>query len=350
VVERHSSKQLGGRPWPRLTYDEALRRFGTDKPDLRFGLELVDLGGVLASTQFGVFQAALASGGQVKALRYPGGAALSRKEIDDLAVLAREFGAKGMAWLLVESAARVDPSVQSYPVADLAIRSPIAKFLAMEELAAIVRETGAEAGDLIAFVADRPRVVAAALGRLRVEIGRRLGLANPGVLHFCWITDFPLVEWNEEEGRWEAVHHPFTMPHPEDLPLLESDPGRVRALCYDVVSNGLEMASGSIRIHRADIQARVFQLLGISEKVQRERFGHMLDAFQFGAPPHGGIAPGIERLIMQMLDTENIREVMAFPKMGGGTDPMMGAPSPVDEAQLRELHLQVVYPPKKLGG
>ncbi|MCC6729069.1 MAG: aspartate--tRNA ligase [Chthonomonadales bacterium] len=333
LIRELSSRRLEPVPFARLTYDEAMDRFGTDKPDLRFGLELANVGPALAGTGFAVFRSALQAGGMVKALRYPGGAVLSRKEIDDLAAFAREFGAKGLAYLVFEDGGE-------------ATRGPVAKHLAPAEVAAVRERTGARPGDLVLFAADTPKVVASVLGRLRNEISRRLRLADPDVLCFCWVTDFPLVEWSEEDGRWDATHHPFTMPHPEDLELLESDPGRVRALCYDIVCNGMEWASGSIRIHRSDIQARVFALLGIDEKMQRERFGHILEAFQYGAPPHGGIAPGIDRLLMQMLGTENIREVIAFPKMGGGTDPMMGAPSPVEQAQLDELHLRVVLPEK----
>jgi aspartyl-tRNA synthetase len=340
LVEKLSAKRLGSIPWTRLTYDESLRRFGTDKPDLRFGLELVDLSALLDNTAFGVFHVALQAGGQVKALRYPGGASLSRKEIDDLTTFARGFGAKGLAYLIVEGT----PNAQRPTPNALPTRGPVAKYLTPEEIAGVLKAAEAEPGDLLLFMADRPKIVADALGRLRNEIASRLKLADPDVLHFCWITDFPLVEWNEEENRWDATHHPFTMPHPEDMAFLESDPGRIRALCYDIVCNGMEFASGSIRIHRRDIQARVFALLGISEEMQKARFGHILEAFEYGAPPHGGIAPGIDRLLMRLLDTDNIREVMAFPKMGGGLDPLMGAPSPVDEAQLDELSLKVVYP------
>ena len=347
IVEQVSSKRLGSKPFDRLTYDESMRRFGSDKPDLRYGLELVDLGAILANTEAGVFRTALDSGGQVKAILYPGGGALSRKELDELGTFAKEFGAKGLAYLIVDGPESVDTGAVRFAAGDLFLRGPIAKFLTPEELIGLATATEAKAGDVVCFVADNKKVVANVLGRLRVEIARRLNLADPGVLHYCWITDFPLVDWDEDAGRWDAAHHPFTMPHPEDLPMLETDPGAVRALCYDLVCNGLETASGSIRIHRADIQAQVFKLLGISDEEQRSKFGHILDAFAFGAPPHGGIAPGIDRMIMLMLDTENIREVIAFPKMGGGADPMMGAPSAVDEAQLSDLHLKVVYPPVK---
>jgi aspartyl-tRNA synthetase len=347
IVEKVSTKRLGSKPFTRLTYDESMRRYGTDKPDLRFGLELVDLGEILANTEAGVFKNALSSGGQVKAIRYPGGGSLSRKELDDLGVFAKEFGAKGLAYLLVEKAGSGDPNVQTFPAGDLQVRGPIAKFLTAEELTGILKASEAEAGDVVAFVADNPKVVANVLGRLRNEIASRLKLADPNILHYCWITDFPLVSWDDVTQRWDAEHHPFTMPRTEDLPLLDTDPAKVRAICYDLVCNGLESASGSIRIHRSDIQAKVFKLLGISEEDQQERFGHILEAFSYGAPPHGGVAPGIDRLIMLLLDTDNIREVITFPKMGGGLDPLMGAPSTVDLPQLEDLHLKVVYTPKK---
>lgn len=319
-------------PWTRLTYDEAMARFGSDKPDLRYGLELRDAAPVLANTQFSVFQSALGSGGQVKLIRYPQGASLSRKEIDDLTALAKAFGAKGLAYLLVT---------------DDGVKSPIAKFLSEEEIAGLVALASAQPGDLIAFVADKPDVVAKVLDRLRREIAARQGLADPDTLHFCWVTDFPVFERDEDEGGWTFAHNPFSMPHPEDLPFLESDPARCRAFCYDLVCNGSEAASGSIRIHKRDIQERIFKMLGKSDDQLQAQFGHMLDAFDFGAPPHGGMAPGIDRLLMYLTDDDNVREVIAFPKSGGGFDPMMDAPSEVEDKQLQELHLTVNYPPKK---
>jgi aspartyl-tRNA synthetase len=334
VVEQLSDKQMV-RPFPRLTYDESMRLYGNDKPDLRFGLQLVDLGEIVAGSAFTVFQSALEAGGQVKAVRYPGGAALSRKEVDTLGEFCKEFGAKGLATMAV---AEVSPE---------GVKSAVAKFLSADQIGKVLDACAAEPGDLLCIVADPKRsVVANVLSRLRLEIGRRLNLRDPNKLTFCLITDFPLVQWNEEEGRWDAEHHPFTMPYEEHLAYFDTDPGKIRAQCYDLVCNGQESASGSIRIHRADIQERVFDLLGIDRERQQERFGHILDAFSYGAPPHGGFASGIDRLIMNLLDEPNIREVMAFPKMGLGYDPLMDAPSSVDEAQLQELGIRIA-PQKK---
>jgi aspartyl-tRNA synthetase len=311
-------------PFPRLTYDEAMDRFGTDKPDLRFGLELFTVTDLVRETEFRVFRAAVESGGVVRGIVYPGGAALSRKEVGELEEFAKGFGAKGLAQL---------------PVGESL--GGIAKFLGEEAAQAIVQRSGATRGDLILLVADRSEVANEALARLRNRIGDQLGLRDASVLKFCWVLDFPLVMWNEEEQRWDASHHPFTGPKEEDLAFLETDPGRVRADCYDIVCNGVEWASGSIRIHRADIQQRVFSLLGVDEETQRSRFGHMLDAFTFGAPPHGGIAPGIDRLVMLLLGEENIREVIAFPKVGGGYDPMMDTPNTISPEQWEEIGLRL---------
>ncbi len=331
VIPQVSAKKLVT-PFTRLTYDEAMARYGSDKPDLRYGLELKDAAPVLQETQFSVFQSALTGGGQVKMLRYPQGASLSRKEIDDLTALAKSMGAKGLAYLLVT---------------DEGVKSPIAKFLTEEEIAGLVALAEGQPGDLIAFVADKPDIVAKVLDRLRREIAARQNLADPDTLHFCWITDFPVFDRDEEDNSWTFAHNPFSMPHPEDLPYLESDPARCRAFCYDLVCNGSEAASGSIRIHKRDIQERIFKMLGKTDAQIQAQFGHMLDAFDFGAPPHGGMAPGIDRLIMYLTDDENVREVIAFPKSGGGFDPMMDAPSEVEDKQLKELHLTVNYPPKK---
>jgi aspartyl-tRNA synthetase len=330
VVEKFSSKRLI-KPFPRFTYDEAMARFGTDKPDVRYALELVDCGEIVAHSEFGVFRNAIASGGQVKAVRYPGGASLSRGQIDELTELAKDAGAKGMAYLLVEEGGSV--------------RSPIAKFLSPEEVSRLVEAAEAVPGDMIAFIADQPAIVARALDRLRREIAGRLGLADPDVLAFCWITDFPVFEWDEENNRWTFAHNPFAMPHPEHVDLLDTDPAAMRSFCYDLACNGSEWASGSVRIHKPELQKAIFRKLGYTDEQIQAQFGHMLEAFELGAPPHAGIAPGIDRLIMYLTDDENIREVIAFPKMGGGIDPMMGAPSEVDPAQLEELGIRVVRPP-----
>lgn len=340
LVEAHSTKRLGSRPFTRLTYDEALALYGTDKPDLRYGMQISDVTDNLSRSTFPVFRDTIVGGGRVKAIVYPGGASLSRKALDDLARLARDLGAKGLIHLAVQPRDASDGNPPSSGPQWL-LHGPAAKRLTEAESAALIASTSANIGDLILIVADQSRSACTTLGRLRTEIARRLSLASPGTLYFCWITDFPLVEWSEDEGRWDASHHPFTMPHPEDLPFLMTDPGRVRAQCYDIVCNGVEWGSGSIRISRPDIQAQVFELLGISADIQRERFGHMLEAFSYGAPPHGGIAPGIDRLLMLLTDTENIREVMAFPKIGGGTDPLMGAPATVDASQLEELGIEI---------
>lgn len=331
IIPQVSSKTVVT-PFTRLTYDEAMARYGSDKPDLRYGLELKDAAPVLKDTQFSVFQSALGSGGQVKLIRYPQGASLSRKEIDDLTALAKTMGAKGLAYLLVT---------------EEGVKSPIAKFLSEDEIAGLVALAEAQPGDLIGFVADKPDIVAKVLDRLRREIAARQNLADPNTLHFAWVTDFPVFEWDEDEKQWTFAHNPFAMPHAEHLPFLESDPARCRAYTYDLVCNGSEGASGSIRIHKRDIQERIFKMLGKTDEQIQTQFGHMLDAFDYGAPPHGGMAPGLDRLIMYLTDDDNVREVIAFPKSGGGFDPMMDAPSEVEDKQLKELHLTVNYPPKK---
>jgi aspartyl-tRNA synthetase len=336
VIERFDLDKEPVGPFPRLTYAESMDKYGCDKPDLRFGLELFDVTDMARACGFGVFRSVAESGGSVRAVRYPGGASLSRKEVSELEEFAKDFGAKGLATISVSGG---DGAVESST--GWKMRGGIAKFLKPEELELIRDRSDAEEGDLLCFVADGRAAADNVLYRLRNEVGRRCGLVDPRKLVFCWVLDFPLLEWDEEAGRWTSTHHPFTGPKHGHLHLLDSDPGKVLADCYDIVCNGTEWASGSIRIHRPDVQAKVFKVLGIDEKSQAERFGHMLEAFQLGAPPHGGIAPGIDRLAMFLTDDENIREVIAFPKIGQGMDPMMGAPSEIDEEQWEEMGLQL---------
>jgi aspartyl-tRNA synthetase len=321
-------------PWPRLTFAEAMSKYGSDKPDLRYGLELVDVTDLAADSHFSVFSDAVKSGGQVRGLRVPGIGSYSRKQLDELTEFVKARGAKGLVTLAVES--------EGY-------RSPAAKALSPGEMDVLRTRLGGEPGDLLLFVAGPQKVLAESMSALRKEFGLRLKLADPDLLAFVWVLDFPLLEWNEQENRWEAMHHPFTSPKPEDEPYLETEPGRVRANAYDMVCNGMELASGSIRIHRREMQARVFSLLKITPEQQRERFGHMLEAFEYGAPPHGGIAPGIDRFVAILAGEESIREVIAFPKTQQAEDLMMHAPAEVDEDQLELLHLAIQPPVEERG-
>ena len=326
LIESASDMTIQQRPFPVLTYQEAMERYGIDRPDLRYGMELVDLTDAVRNSKFGVFANTAAAGGQIKAICVPGAATFSRKKIDQLTELVKARGAKGLVWLKAEADG---------------LRSSISKFLTEEEKDAIIDLTGANEGDLILAVADTPAVVAESLSTLRTTLAAELGLADPDTLDLCWVVDFPLLEWDEDEQRWVAVHHPFTSAKASDWPLLETDPGKALANAYDVVCNGMEIGGGSIRIHDAKHQSMIFRALGISEEEAQEQFGHLLDAFSYGAPPHGGIALGLDRLIAILAREDSIREVIAFPKTASATDLMLNSPSPISERQLQELHLKI---------
>ncbi len=329
-----TDRRIMTRPFPRLSYQEAMDRFGRDNPDIRFGLELADISQVVAGSDFKVFSGTVAAGGLVKGINAKGLGHYSRKQVDDLADFVKEFGAKGLAWLAVDA----DSSGQEAPVVG---RSSFAKFLSPDEIAQVMSQLEAEPGDLLLFVADKPAIANESLGRLRLELAQRLNLADDNLLAFCWVIDFPFLMWNEEENRWDPSHHLFTAPMDEDIPLLDSDPGQARGKQYDLVLNGYEIAGGSIRIHRRELQEKVFDLIGLDMAEAKERFGHMLEAFEYGTPPHGGIAPGIDRLVMLLAGEPNIREVIAFPKSQSASDLMAGAPTEVSEQQLKELHIRL---------
>ncbi|MEW5959399.1 MAG: aspartate--tRNA ligase [Chloroflexota bacterium] len=331
LVEANTGLKIMQKPFPRLTYQEAMARYGRDNPDIRFGLELVDLSRLAAKTGFKVFNETVAAGGLVKGLNARGLGHYSRKQLDELTDFVKDFGAKGLAWLVVEPG-------DGGPVAG---RSSFAKFLAPDEVSAMIEQLAGEPGDLLLFVADKPAITNESLGRLRVELGRRLNLIDHNLLAFCWVIDFPFLVWNEDEKRWDPSHHLFTAPMDEDIPLLDSDPGRARGKQYDLVLNGNEIAGGSIRIHRRELQEKVFELIGLELAEAKGRFGHMLEAFEYGTPPHGGIAPGIDRLVMLLAGEPNIREVIAFPKSQAAIDLMAGAPTDVSEQQLQELHIKL---------
>jgi aspartyl-tRNA synthetase len=312
-------------PFLRLTYKEAMDQYGSDKPDLRFGMELIDVGDIVGKAGFKVFASAVASGGSVKCICAKGCAGLPRREIDDLGKFVSAYKAKGLAWIVM---------------AEEGIKSPIAKFFTDEEMKALIERTRAEKGDILFFVADSYPIVCDALGHLRLELAKRLGLIQEDMLKFLWVTEFPLLEYDEEAGRHIAIHHPFTAPMDEDLQVLETEPIKVRSKAYDMVLNGTELGGGSIRIHRRKVQEQMFRLLGLSAEEAVAKFGFLLEAFEFGTPPHGGIAFGLDRMIMLLTGKDNIRDVIAFPKTQSASDLMAQAPSEVVDKQLKELHIK----------
>lgn len=316
-------------PIQRMPYKEAMERYGSDKPDIRFGLEIVNITDEVSNSEFKVFKDAVSSNGSVRGINAKGCAEFGRKEIDRLQEYIKTYGAKGLAWIAIK---------------EDEIKSPISKFLSEDELNSIISKMGGEKGDLLLIVADKHDTVFASLGALRLELGRKLGLIGPDnkEFKFLWVTEFPLLEHDEEEGRYVAKHHPFTSPMEEDLEFLESDPGRVRAKAYDIVLNGEEIGGGSIRIHDTKLQEKMFKALGFTQESAWERFGFLLEAFKFGPPPHGGLAYGLDRIVMFLAETDNIKDVIAFPKNQNAADPMTNAPSVVDDKQLNELGIGIL--------
>ena len=314
-------------PIPRMTWQEAMDRFGSDKPDTRFGMELQDVTEVVKGCGFGVFTGAIENGGSVRGINAKGQGAMPRKKIDSLVDFAKEYGAKGLAYLCINE--------------DGTYKSSFAKFMTEEELDALVKAMAGEPGDLLLFAADKNKVVYDVLGNLRLELARRMDLLDKNVYNFLWVTEFPLLEYNEELGRYQAMHHPFTMPMEEDLDLIDTEPGKVRAKAYDIVLNGTEIGGGSVRIHQNDIQEKMFECLGFTKEAAHEQFGFLLNAFKYGVPPHAGLAYGLDRLVMLMAKEDSIREVIAFPKVKDASCLLTDAPNIVDEKQLEELGIEI---------
>ncbi|MNI10635.1 Aspartate--tRNA ligase [compost metagenome] len=317
-------------PFQRLSYADAMGKYGSDKPDLRFDMELIQVSDIVATSGVKVFASVIEKGGEVKVLNAKGCGTWSRKEIDDLGPFAARYGAKGLAWIQVK---------------DGEFKGPIVKFFTPEEIEAVKERTGAEEGDLLLFSADTKKVVADVLGNLRLKIGRQLGLIDDSKFKFAWVVDFPLLGWDEEQKRYVAEHHPFTSPREEDIALMDTDPGKILAQAYDLVLNGYEVGGGSMRIYKREIQEKMFRALGISPEEAQDKFGYLLDAFEYGTPPHGGMAFGFDRLIMLLTGRTNLRETIAFPKTASATDLLMNAPSEVDAAQIDQLHIKLAKKP-----
>ncbi|MCD8365277.1 MAG: aspartate--tRNA ligase [Clostridiales bacterium] len=314
-------------PIPRMTWQEAMDRYGSDKPDTRFGMELIDVSDVVRGCDFAVFANALENGGSVRGICVPGRGDLGRKQVDKLVELAKTYGAKGLAYIQCKT--------------DGSVKSSFSKFFTEEGLQELIDAMGGKSGDLLLFAADKNKIVWDVLGALRLHMGKELGLMDPGKFNFLWVTEFPLLEWSDEEGRYKAMHHPFTMPMEEDWDKIDSDPGAVRAKAYDIVLNGAEMGGGSVRIHQNDIQEKMFEVLGFTQEQAWSQFGFLLEAFRYGVPPHAGLAYGLDRMVMLMVDADSIRDVIAFPKMKDASCLMTDAPNTVDEKQLKELGLSV---------
>jgi len=333
LIEKTTNKRIKQQPFPRLSYKHVMDRYGTDHPDLRFDLPLVEITDLAAAGNFGVFQSVLASNGVVKGIRVPGAGGYSRKEIEELTEFARVLGAKGLVSLAIGPTGEV--------------RSPLTKFMSAEEVQAIIDRLQGEPGDLLLFVADSAKVSNDVLFRLRVKLAERLQLIDPNEMALCWVVDFPLLHYDDEGQRYEAEHNPFSGMDESHVDRLDTDPLNIRAKQYDIICNGYEIGGGSVRINVAEIQQKVFSLMKLDDEQIKEQFGHMLEAFEYGAPPHGGIALGIDRLVMLFADADNIREVIAFPKTQAAIDLLMNAPSPVDEKQLQELHLKIITDEKR---
>lgn len=315
-------------PFQVMTYSEAMDRFGSDKPDTRFGMELIDVTDIVKNTSFKVFSGAIENGGSVRAINAKGcGPKFSRKQIDALTEVTKTYGAKGMAWIVVEEGN---------------IKSSFTKYLSEDETQQVLKKVNAEPGDLICFVADTNKVVFDSLGHLRLDIAQKTNLIDESKVNFLWVTEFPLFEFDDEEKRWVATHHPFTAPMDADIPMLDTEPGKVRSKTYDIILNGVELGGGSVRIHDQELQKKIFKLIGFSDDEAQKRFGFLLEAFKYGTPPHGGLAFGLDRMIMLMAKCSSIRDVIAFPKVQNSSCPMTGAPDLVDEKQLKELHIQQV--------